>query len=143
MRDEHKGSFAVAAGILLFLIKFAALQSLVMAHPLALLLIPTLGRWGMALAVVLYPYAREKGLGRDMKDHAGWREGLLASMIAIAASWFCAGAWGLAAAGLALLVWFSGIRFTLARIPGLTGDIYGMLNELIEVTLVVAFSLVR
>ncbi|MDI7276371.1 MAG: adenosylcobinamide-GDP ribazoletransferase, partial [Anaerolineae bacterium] len=59
LRDVHAGSFAVAGAALLLLIKFAALASL--EGPLrtaALIGVPVLGRWAMALAVVGYPYAR-------------------------------------------------------------------------------------
>jgi adenosylcobinamide-GDP ribazoletransferase len=140
MRDEHKGAFAVAGGILLLLVKFAALVSVLPVAPLALLLVPTLGRWGMTLAVVFFPYARTKGLGKDMKDNSTWKQALLASLVALGVGWFTFGLWGLAAALLALVVFFLCARFTLARIPGLTGDIYGLINEWVELIVLLAFA---
>ena len=81
MKDERVGAFAVVGGVLLLLIKFLALWS-AQDRLAACLLAPMLGRWGMVLTIVLFPYARPEGLGRSMKDHAGWREMLLATLIA-------------------------------------------------------------
>jgi len=140
MRDEHKGAFAVAGGFMLLLVKFTALASVLPSAPLVLLLAPVLSRWGMTLAVVFFPYARTKGLGKDMKDNATWRQALLATIIALGTGWCTFGLWGLAAAVLALVVFFLCVRFTLDRIPGLTGDIYGMINEWIELIVLLAFA---
>src|SRR5512137_1301144 len=65
MRDERVGAFAVTGGVLLLLVKYAALAALPGRAP-ALILAPTLGRWGMALAIAAFPYARPEGLGRAM-----------------------------------------------------------------------------
>lgn len=141
MRDECVGAFAMAGGVLLLLLKFTALDS--NPSPVAaLLLVPTLGRWGITLAIVAFPYARSQGLGRSFKDHATWRQVALATGIAVPSAWFIAQWIGLAAMGLtAALVW-AGSRFTLRRIPGLTGDIYGALNELVEVALLLVLVII-
>lgn len=143
MRDECVGAFALAGGILLFLVKFAALSALPAWRAPALLLAPTLGRWSMSLAIWLFPYARPSGLGRDMKDHTGWPQALLATLTALGAAWFSAGGHGLAAAGVALIVTLAGARFAMRRVPGLTGDLYGALNELVEAAVLVAFTVQR
>ncbi len=71
MHDSRVGAFGVAGGILLLLAKFSALLSL--DHMLAaLILSPVLARLMMSVAIVLYPYARDKGLGKDIKNNAGW-----------------------------------------------------------------------
>jgi adenosylcobinamide-GDP ribazoletransferase len=94
LRDERVGAFAVIGGVLLLLVKYQALTA-IPYRSAALCLAPILGRWGMAVTVVAFPYARAEGLGRAMKDHAGSRQALLASAIAIAAAWFTAGWLGL------------------------------------------------
>lgn len=140
MRDERVGAFGFAGGILLLLVKFSSLDALGPTS-LALLVVPTLSRWGMSLALIAYPYARPKGLGRDIKDHASWKELLLATMIAGLTAWFTFQWMGLIALVVAgVTVWLSA-TFVLSRIPGLTGDIYGALNELGEVVLLVYFGL--
>ncbi len=140
MRDERVGAFALAGGILLFLVKFTALSALY--HRTAgLLLAPTLGRWGMSLAIVAFPYGRSQGLGRDIKDHAGRQQALIATLIALAVAGLTAGAGGLLACGLAGLVTWGVALFAMRRIPGLTGDIYGATNELVEAAVLVALNL--
>jgi adenosylcobinamide-GDP ribazoletransferase len=133
MRDERVGAFALAGGVLLLLTKFTALGAI--GDRLgALLLAPTLGRWGMSLALFAFPYARSQGLGREIKDHTTRREIILASLVALPVAWF-AGAWlGLLAVGATILVVWGGSIFIMRRLPGLTGDTYGALNELIEIS---------
>ncbi len=131
MRDLRVGAFGVAGGGLMLLAQFAALAALP-DRSLGLLLAPTLARWAMALALVAFPYAREQGLGRAMKDNARWPQALLASLIALAAAWLAAGVIGLIAAGLALAVMLVAAWFALRRVPGLTGDLYGALGMLVE-----------
>ncbi len=138
LRDERVGAFAVIGGILLLLVKFQGIAVL-SHHSAALSLAPILGRWGMTVAVVAFPYARPEGLGRTMKDHAGWRQALLASAIALVAAWILAGWLGwiffLLSGVLMVLV----ARFVLTRLPGLTGDIYGAVCELLEVLVLLSF----
>ena len=131
MRDERVGAFAVTGGVLLLLVKYAALAALPGRAP-ALILAPTLGRWGMALAIAAFPYARPEGLGRAMKDYAGWRQAALAGGAAVVLAWIAGGWLGLAAAALASLITYAVARFSLGRLPGLTGDIYGATCEMVE-----------
>lgn len=132
MRDERVGAYALAGGVLLLLIKFTALTS-VPNLTTALILVPTLGRWAISLAVVSFPYARETGLGRTMKNEAGPAERLLATAVALIVAVFAGGLLGLAAmVAVALTVWL-GSKYVMNRIPGLTGDIYGALCETSEV----------
>ena len=132
MRDERVGAFAVIGGVLLLLIKYQALVALV-NREFALVLAPVLGRWGIVLAVVLFPYARTEGLGRDMKDHAGWLPLILASAVAITIAWWIAAWLGLLAAGIVIVSLFGCAMFILRRVPGFTGDVYGFCCELFEV----------
>jgi adenosylcobinamide-GDP ribazoletransferase len=139
MRDERVGAFAVVGGVLLLLMKYVSLAA--SADPSGVLLVaPVLGRWSMSLAVVSVPYARREGLGRDMKVHAGWRHVILASLIAASVCWLAGAERGLAAMVLAAIVTWLAARFTLRRLPGLTGDIYGAICELVEVVVLLLFA---
>lgn len=142
LRDARVGSFAVAAGGTLLLLKFAAIGTIGAAG--ALVVAPVAGRWLTSMAVVLFPYARPAGLGRDMKDNAGWPQAAGATAIAAATVGFLAPSVGIAATCAAVvLVCFSAwilIRFTLSRIPGLTGDIYGTLCEVGETVCIVTLA---
>jgi adenosylcobinamide-GDP ribazoletransferase len=144
MRDERAGAFAVIGGILILLLKYAALSG----NPdqlAALLVAPVVGRWGMALALIAFPYARAEGLGRAMKDHAGAAQLLLASAFAGitvgAVAAFVPGAWraALALPLGGLIVWAGG-GFVMRRLPGLTGDVYGALCTLLEAAVLLLFA---
>jgi len=142
MRDERVGAYALAGGTLLLLTKFSALASTPWIIP-ALATAALLSRWGVAAVLVAYPYARSEGLGRAVKNHAGWRQALLASILTLAGLALIA-FWvppipvvlSVVAAGLVSVIF---ARFTLARLPGLTGDIYGAINELIEVSVLIVW----
>jgi adenosylcobinamide-GDP ribazoletransferase len=132
MRDHRVGAFAVIGGILLVLIKYQALVALADCE-IALILAPILGRWGVVPAVVLFPYARPEGLGRDMKDHAGWWVLLLASVFAIAAAWWAAVLMGLFCASIVFIALLMIGLLVLQRVPGFTGDLYGFCCEIFEI----------
>jgi adenosylcobinamide-GDP ribazoletransferase len=142
MKDSRVGAFGVAAGVLLIFSKLFSITDLV-NRPAALLLAPVLARWAICIAIFVFPYAREKGLGRDMKDKTGWPQVIFASLVALALAWFLAGWWGLGAFGLAALVLFLAARYMLTLLPGLTGDSYGMLCELIELVVLATFTIAR
>ena len=79
-----------------------------------------------------------------MKDNAGWAQAAGASATAVIALALLATSVGAAASGAALVAvcissWLL-VRFALARIPGLTGDIYGALCEVGEVVCIVTLA---
>lgn len=138
MRDERVGAFALAGGVLLMLLKFAALSALPM-RSLALVIAPTLGRWGMTLSIFAFPYARPQGLGRAMKEFTGpWQLGL-GTLLAVGIAWLLAGQTGLIACPVAALITWLVAIFTLRRIHGLTGDVYGAINEVAELAVLLTF----
>jgi adenosylcobinamide-GDP ribazoletransferase len=140
MRDERLGAFALAGGLLLILCKFASLNAIPNLYTV-LLVAPTLGRWGMAFALVFFPYGREQGIGRDIKDNAGTGELVVATLTAVLVALFAG--WGrgvVALLAVGALAWAIG-RFSLRRLPGLTGDIYGAINELGELLVLLIFAI--
>jgi len=139
MKDSRVGAFGVAGGALALLLKYTALASSLNLLP-ALVTSAVLARWGMALAIFAFPYARESGLGREMKDHVGWAQIILATCIALITIWFTSGIMGLIAFALASLTLWVGARYILRLIPGLTGDSYGALCEGIELVILLLFA---
>jgi adenosylcobinamide-GDP ribazoletransferase len=139
MHDERVGAFGMAGGVLLLLLKIAAM-AVAPRRAMALLLAPILGRWGMTLAVTIFPYARPEGLGRAMKDHAGWGQIVVATASALAVAWLAGGWPGVAAMALAGVVTWATARLALARLPGLTGDVYGTICETVEVVVLLLFA---
>ena len=147
MKDSHVGAFGVVAGVLVLLFKYTALaSSLNTSTSLStsiwsvLLVSATLARWGMVLAIFAFPYARESGLGREMTDNVGWLQIILATLIALVIIWFVGGIMGLIAVALTCLTVWLGACFILRLIPGLTGDSYGALCEVIELVILLLFS---
>lgn len=143
MRDVHVGAWGVIGVVLLLLLKYAALTAL-LAHTnatSALLLAPTLARWAMSASVVLFPYGRTEGWGGTLKANAGRKQLLLATIGALTITLLVQPAWGLAAVVLAFGTMLLIARFALDRLPGLTGDVYGMTAEISEVVVLLVFAL--
>jgi adenosylcobinamide-GDP ribazoletransferase len=139
MRDARVGAFGVVGGVLALLAKTAAVASLG-GQSITLIMAVVLGRWAMSLAVVTFPYARAEGLGRAMKDHAGWKQLVMAGVIAGLVAWF-GGRWmGMIFAGGAIVVCLALGRFFVKRLGGLTGDTYGAVCELVEVCVLVGYT---
>jgi adenosylcobinamide-GDP ribazoletransferase len=147
MRDERVGAYALSGGILLLLIQFGALCALDSGRQAALLLAPVAGRWGITLALIAYPYARQSGLGKEIKDHARrpqlWLATAFTLLAGLATAWIYPPLATLAAFAATLLVLSGVLRFTLRRIPGLTGDTYGAIGILIETSVLLAFITVQ
>jgi adenosylcobinamide-GDP ribazoletransferase len=146
LRDVHAGTFGIVGVALLLLLKYSALVALLGGNRLpALLLIPTLARWGMAGAVLLYPYARSgPGLGRQAKTGAGSVQLAVATGTTLLVTGL---AWGLglgwAAAALLILVLATALAsagWIRSRLGGLTGDAYGAICELGETVCLLALA---
>ncbi len=138
MKDPRIGTFGMAGGVLLLLTKFTVLVDSPRFF-FGLLLAPVVGRWVISLAVFAYPYAREKGLGRDMKDNVSWPQIVLATLTALAAAWIFGGWMGLTALVAGGLAGALAARYMLHLIPGLTGDSYGALCEGVEMLVLLVF----
>lgn len=136
MRYKNVGAYAVAGGVLLLLVKFAAISSLAgLDRRWVLILFPLLSRWSMALALGIFPYARSEGLGAAFSGTGLARTGV-AGVTALTAA-ILLGEGGLllfAAATLMAILMGAGIS---RMIGGLTGDTYGAINEVVEAGLLV------
>jgi len=139
MRDERVGAFGLVGGVLLLLLKWAALVAC-SERAVAIVLAFLLSRWAMTLSIALAPYARAKGVGRAIKDHAGGAEVALATVITLASA-LTVGRWmGLLAIAWVGIVTWLGAHLALTKVPGLTGDLYGALSELVEVAVYLLFA---
>lgn len=135
MKDSCIGAFGAVGLVLLLLCKYQALIALpAPVKPLALLLMPVVGRWAPVSLVVTIPYLRgPEGTGSAFATHAGRRELLLATLtlLGVAAGLFRLD--GLALVGGAALA-TAGFGFWVKqRLGGVTGDVLGAAVELLEV----------
>ena len=137
MKDPHLGAFGGIGLILVLLLKGTALATLTPATSFGILLAASLARWCI-LPASLLPLARPGGMGADFAS--GFRR----SFIYIGA---------LLPFGLALVLGTRGVISLLAglaatavvlwlaksRIGGVTGDVFGMVVEVVETAVLLAF----
>ena len=134
MKDSRAGALGVAAAICLLLVKFAAYGRLAgLEHWRLIALPPVLGRLSMVIAVAFFPYAREAGTGAGFAAQTRLRHAIGAAVIAGIISFALLRERGLILAGGAVIAALLCSLYWLRRLGGLTGDIYGSINELVEV----------
>lgn len=136
MKDSRVGAFGVLSLICVLLLKFAFLLAAAQkgVGPWPVFLFPVAGRWGMVLLAYLSPYARrEGGLGQAMTQGVSSRSVAGATFAALALALAAAGAPGLLLlAGAGFLVWLASLYFN-RKLGGVTGDVLGAANEIVEV----------
>jgi len=143
MRDSRVGSHAVAAGILVLLAKIILLgQISPAARTAALLLFPVLGRWSIVYAATIHPYARSHGLGRFTASLGKWQL-LFASAVTLALSYYLLQTAGLILCGAVLLGAVLLAAYLARRVGGMTGDLLGAVNELMEVLALIVLLLLQ
>jgi len=152
MKDSRVGAMGVIAGVILLLVKFAALAALFERADssvvwVLLALGPVWSRWWMTAAIAGWPNAREGGMGAMFRA-SGPRHAAAAAVVAAVVSaaalrltglaamqaWIAAAVLAFSAAivGAALAVWLN------RKLGGLTGDTYGAMNEAAEAACLVA-----
>ncbi len=142
MSDSHVGGFGVVAGICAMLLKFAAFISLPLAlRPVALLLMPALGRWSAAYALYSFPSAKKKGLGQAYQSEMKRTPVILATFVALAIAVGFLPFWGIAVMAAVALVTFGVSKLLVSRLGGLTGDTYGALIEISEVSVLITLAI--
>lgn len=134
MKDSHLGAFGAISLVLVLLLKFAFLVALT-GNGLwrGLVLFPLISRWGLVLLAAVSSYARPGGgLGQAMTDGAspGLTAGATASALVL--SFLAGGFPGLLLLALGGLVVWGLSRYFQHRLGGITGDVYGAANEVLE-----------
>lgn len=136
MRYKNVGAYAIASGAMILLLKLTAIVSITGDSRIWVLgLFPVLSRWAMALVLVIFPYARQQGLGTAFQGK-GLLKLVFAGFIALGAAVVLG--WGglLLFAAATVLATAMGVGIS-KLIGGLTGDTYGFINEVTEACLLV------
>jgi adenosylcobinamide-GDP ribazoletransferase len=137
MKDPHIGAFGVIGLILVLFLKAAALTSLTAQSSYSILLAASLARWCI-LPAGLLPLARASGMGADYAS--GFRRSFIlwgavipvVFTILLGIRGVYAIFVGLSAAALVLLL-------AKSQIGGVTGDVFGMVIEIVETAVLLTF----
>jgi adenosylcobinamide-GDP ribazoletransferase len=142
MKDPGLGTFGVLALIIAFLAKWLAIERLLVSGTIFwLLVILGLSRNMMAELITTLPYAREEGgIAQAFVNGASHQQRLASHIIALI---LCLSFGPLALAFFVLagvITWFFR-RVCLNQFGGITGDLLGAANEIIEVCLLIICAL--
>jgi adenosylcobinamide-GDP ribazoletransferase len=145
MRDSRAGAFGIVGVVLLLLVKYVSLNSIPPIFMMAtLLFLPVVSRWAMVYAIFVYPYARPSGLGTAFKQKTRWPEFTIATLITLIIAMALFPLFSLTALLVMLGVWMVTVIFSVYlkhKFAGLTGDTYGAINEVAEVTVLIIVCL--
>ncbi len=135
LHDSHVGAFAVVGGASLLLLKWSLLTELPAGERTCLLvLFPCLSRMGMLATMAAFPYARVQGMGTAFQNGRSWLQvGFGLTTAVVANVLLIGGAGGILLAGALVLSLMFG-RWVTGLLGGMTGDTYGAVNEVVEVT---------
>jgi len=138
MHDSRAGGFGIIGACCLLLVKFIALNSVPEDMKMAtLILMPTLSRWIVVWAVFAYPYARKTGLGKIFKEEANLKRFILATLTALAVALVLGQLYGFIIMLLIWLITWAVAAYLKRKFTGLTGDTYGAINEVAEVSVLI------
>jgi adenosylcobinamide-GDP ribazoletransferase len=135
MKDSRLGAFGGVSLVLVLLLKFAFLLTLFSDRGTlrALILFPVISRWGQVLLATTAPYARPGGgLGQAITEGITPRLVIGATVSTLVLCLLVWGLAGLAVLALAGLVVWGLSRYFVRRLGGVTGDVYGAVNETLE-----------
>ena len=139
MKDPYCGPMGVVSIVLVLLLKFVALQHLIVSQDwLALSFAPMLSRTGLVLLFLTTPYVRSNGLGSTLAANIPVRTSVVIILLTLALIISLSGF-----SGCLLILVFSGLYFALRismmrRIGGTTGDTAGAMVEINETILLLA-----
>ena len=147
LRDMHVGAFAVIGGAALLILKWTLLTSLPDEVRVGLLIVfPCLSRFGMLATMSAFKYVREKGLGTAFEAGAKRWHVVFGLATAAIVGGALLGTAGLVLLGVVIVVSLGLGWLISGMLGGMTGDTYGAVNEVAEVTVLIVgialFSLI-
>jgi adenosylcobinamide-GDP ribazoletransferase len=134
MRDSRVGSMGVIAGILNVMLRYSILIELPNTiAPVLLITQAMTGRWVMAMAVHFFSYARKDGgLGQGFTAEKNILYITLSSLLALLITLLANGVTGILIVLIVSILSFLIASWAARKLGGLTGDVYGALNEVSE-----------
>ncbi|MDY6970059.1 MAG: adenosylcobinamide-GDP ribazoletransferase [Spirochaetota bacterium] len=141
MKDPNCGSKGVVALVFLIIFKIVLLNDipLNLIFP-CLLLVPAISRWSMVVIAAFSNYARkEGGLGRSFVENVGITEFFISTLLLVLSGILILELQFFIVVIAPILFIIISFLFLKNRIGGVTGDILGALNEIVEVIGLAAF----
>ncbi|HBY56289.1 MAG TPA: adenosylcobinamide-GDP ribazoletransferase [Candidatus Atribacteria bacterium] len=143
MKDSSTGAKGVVALVSLLLLKFVLLVEMPLLLKDAVLFVtPTIGRWSMVIAAFLGKPARLKNsMGKLFMDYVSWREVIFASLTLtiIGSLLFKLYFLPLVIVGMGIVLLI--LKYCQKKIGGISGDILGAINEIVEVSVLLVICL--
>ena len=143
MRDTHAGSYGIVGVCCVLLLKYVSLLFLPVTFRMAaLFLMPVAARWAMVHALLIHRPARSEGLGWTYRRKATWWALAAATVVTLGVSYWMMGVLGLGVMGAVWLIVLTSGFLLSRRLGGLTGDTYGAVNEVVEVSTLILVPLI-
>jgi adenosylcobinamide-GDP ribazoletransferase len=136
MKDSRVGANGVMSFCLLILLKWGIIVDLPFrALPVALFIMPILGRFAMVIVIKLFPYARLEGMGKALVDYAGRFSLYYAAAITLLLMlpFGRQAVFSMMVAGVFAIMFG---RYVTVILGGLTGDVYGATTEMTEILII-------
>ncbi|WP_432821545.1 adenosylcobinamide-GDP ribazoletransferase [Trichloromonas sp.] len=135
MKDSRVGAIGVVGLVMVILLKYLALHNVpVQLKSAALIFMPAAGRWVQVVLATYCGYIRPGGgTGGAFVDNVGERELIIASFTLLLAAVILFGFKGLVVLVLLGLGAMLLLRYFQVRLGGVTGDVLGAGNEIMEI----------
>ncbi len=138
MRDPRVGAFAVVGVVVLLMLKVTAIIALPQSSRVWVLLVfPCVSRCSMFLAMESFNYVRPWGTGTAFVRPASMRQRLAVGLVVLTVSVLFGGLGGIVLLAVGCSVALVIGQCAKRLLGGLTGDVYGAINEIAEVLVLV------
>lgn len=132
MADSNVGAHSVSMLFVLILSKIALLVEVLPQEPIVIFLLPFVGRMSMLLSIIIFPYPKKSGIGIIYKEHLNTVYVILTIILSLSLIIFVS-LYTFIATLLSIISIFYFAKKIVVKIGGLTGDVYGAIEEMSKV----------
>jgi len=143
MKDSATGAKGVVALVSLLLLKFVLLAEMPLwLKDAALFFTPAIGRWSMVIAAFLgKPVRLKDSMGKLFMDYVGWREVIFASLTITVIGILLFKLYFLLLVIIGIEIVLLILKYCQKRIGGISGDILGAINEIVELSILLTLCI--